>query len=407
MKEEIAILTQRLRDLSAENYNLKKELAVNYERTALTEGETKKNGEDMYWIPINSTDIHQELLATRWKNHELEIENNVYRSKLQNYEEEFQKHQVNFDENDQTRKTLSDESEQGCSASAATTETPAAAETEAAEIREAYARLALQRDGLEEEIESRYRTRLNRLEEQINTLKRQNDRLRSQNSKLQENNEALRADRDAAKRQREESREEIRELTANQGKPRRLRPVSWIPSLPKRTHRNPSGEDLSKQDTRDKQPAGQKGVSIVVRAGSNKQAAQKFLQQLVKLNTFKPTEVILLFDQAQANHLQLEKDFARKLSLRILSGKGRTFASLVPQLYYDQTLILTLPLEWDADLLPKAAEQLQESGASHLALKAPDQALLVKTEAMTCFAERFLMAPANVLHESLAKKTKG
>lgn len=183
-----------------------------------------------------------------------------------------------------------------------------------------------------------------------------------------------------------------------------MNPSFWVSSLFKCFDPFFSGDYISRQGSQDKQSKGRAGVSILARADNNKRAAQKLLQQLIEVNTFSPVEVILLFDQANAKNFQIKKGFARKLSLRIFSAKGRTFGSLMPELYYDQTLILTMPLDWRADPLPKAAQQLRESEALYLALEVPEQALLLKTEAMTCFAERFLMAPVNILHQSLASK---
>ena len=146
------------------------------------------------------------------------------------------------------------------------------------------------------------------------------------------------------------------------------------------------------------------GVSILLRAGNNKQAAQKCLQQLVKANTFRPIEVVLLFNEPEAKHLQLLKEFIGKVSLVIRPANGRTFTNLLPQLRYNTVLILTTPLEWQADLLPKAVKQLCNSNATHLTLEAPKQALLVKGEAMANLAEHSLVAAPNTLQQALAGK---
>jgi len=146
------------------------------------------------------------------------------------------------------------------------------------------------------------------------------------------------------------------------------------------------------------------GVSILLRAGNNKQAAQKFLQQLVKANTFRPIEVVLLFNEPETKHLQLLKEFIGKVSLVIRPANGRTFTNLLPQLRYNTVLILTTPLEWQADLLPEAVKQLCNSNGTHLTLEAPKQALLIKGEAMVNLAEHSLVAASNTLQQALAGK---
>ena len=146
------------------------------------------------------------------------------------------------------------------------------------------------------------------------------------------------------------------------------------------------------------------GVSILLRAGNNKQAAQQFLQQLVKANTLHPIEVVLLFNEPEAKHLQLFREFVDQVPLVIRPAKGRTFANMVPQLRYDTVLVLTTPLDWQADLLPKTVKQLCNNNVMHLLLETPKQALLVKREAMADLAEYSLLTAPNRLQQALLGK---
>lgn len=214
MKEQVAVLTQRIREVSAENRDLKKELTDHSEKPAQADVTAKGNGADIAWDPKSLSEIHQELLVTRWKLHELQIENEAHRSTIKNYEEEFQNYQEGLEEKEQNLKHLKDELEQAAGARFA-------AETDSVEIREAYARLALQRDGLEEEIESRYRGRIKRIQEQMSQIEKQRDQLRTQRNRLRTNNEKLHSDlnelREKQKvtaQRRNELRENLNEVTA-------------------------------------------------------------------------------------------------------------------------------------------------------------------------------------------------
>jgi hypothetical protein len=151
----------------------------------------------------------------------------------------------------------------------------------------------------------------------------------------------------------------------------------------------------------------QPGISILLRAGNNKQAAQNFLRQLIKVNTFRPIEVVLLFTEPQAKHLQLVREFAGKVRLVIRPFQGRTFANLTPHLRYDQVLILSTPLELKADVLPKASSQLRKSNHVKQVLEAPgiEKALLVRHSEMSRLAECLLTAAPNALQQALENKT--
>jgi len=214
MKEEIAVLAQRIRDVSAENRNLKKELVIQSDNTAHIGEKTGENGVDIAWDPKKLSDVYQELFAARGQLYELQIENETFRSKLQNYEEEALRCQSELQEKEQSLKALNDEFEQASVAHAAM-------ETEASEIREAYARLALQRDGVEEEVESRFRERLNIMEDRIEFIEQRRDVLRENNERIRNNNENLRKEFNALKKQRDEMvkkreqfRQKVNEVTA-------------------------------------------------------------------------------------------------------------------------------------------------------------------------------------------------
>lgn len=146
------------------------------------------------------------------------------------------------------------------------------------------------------------------------------------------------------------------------------------------------------------------GVSILLRAGNNIESAKQFLHQLIKVNTLLPIEVVLLFNEPQANHLQLMREFAGKVSLIIRPAKGRTFANVAGQLRYEQILILTTPAEIKDDVLPKATQQLRNSNKHYLALKAPGQALLIKHARMSHLEGQSLTAAPKVLQQALDNK---
>lgn len=148
----------------------------------------------------------------------------------------------------------------------------------------------------------------------------------------------------------------------------------------------------------------QPGISILLRAGNNKQAAHGVLRQLVETNSYRPVEVVVLFNAPQDKHLQLTREFSGKLPLVVRPAKGRTFVNLTGQLRYDQVLILNTPMEFKTDALPKAAEQLRVSDKSHLAVDTPTQVLLVKRSEMDRLGERFLTAPPNKLRQVLEGK---
>lgn len=115
----------------------------------------------------------------------------------------------------------------------------------------------------------------------------------------------------------------------------------------------------------------QAGVSIILRAGNNRQAAKTFIQQLVKINTYQPVELVVFFNDPKVEHISLVRELAGQLKILVLPAAGRTFASLNSKVRYDQILAITTPAEFTQDNLAKVAKELRSSQNEKLQLQVP------------------------------------
>lgn len=100
------------------------------------------------------------------------------------------------------------------------------------------------------------------------------------------------------------------------------------------------------------------GVSVLLQATNDIAGARRFLQQFIEVNTFRPIEVIVLFECPGAEHLKISSEFANRLKVIVRPSKGRSFSRLLTQLNYDQVLILQTSESWEGDWLSGLAEQL-------------------------------------------------
>jgi uncharacterized coiled-coil protein SlyX len=148
------------------------------------------------------------------------------------------------------------------------------------------------------------------------------------------------------------------------------------------------------------------GVSVVVRAGNNKEAAKKFLQQFVKTNTYKPVEFVLLFNKPEQKHLDLATEFVGKATVTVFAAQGRTFERLCNRLRYNHTLVMSTPASLDKDIIANAVKELKSSQANYKAItqKTLNNALLLTSAGLEKIKGMALTAAPKQLQDVLAGK---
>lgn len=147
----------------------------------------------------------------------------------------------------------------------------------------------------------------------------------------------------------------------------------------------------------------QAGISIILRAGNNMQAAKKFLEQLDRINTYKPVEVVVLFNKPEKTHLSLVREVAGRLSIIVLPAENRTFSSVIPKLRYDQALIVSTPIEISQDCLGAVSRKLRTGSVKKIELKAPglNAALLVTSQYLDHISALAVVAGKSMLAQAL------
>ncbi|MGS2744306.1 hypothetical protein ACU6TU_12055 [Halomonas sp. LS-001] len=143
----------------------------------------------------------------------------------------------------------------------------------------------------------------------------------------------------------------------------------------------------------------QSGVSILLRAGNNKEAAKKFLDQFIKVNTYQPVEVIVLFNEPEQKHLQLMTDYAGKIRLKIFPAKGRLFPKVDPQVSHENIFIASTPLILTDDILPNAIKSLEAQKSNIKYAKPIEKTLLTKKSVIANWENNFLNAPLTTLEK--------
>lgn len=101
------------------------------------------------------------------------------------------------------------------------------------------------------------------------------------------------------------------------------------------------------------------GISILLRAGNDKDAAKKFLDQFINVNTFSSIEVIVLFNEPNELHIQLIKEFAGKLRLSILPANRRFFQKINQRLSYQYVCIIDTPSVFTNDIFSSCFQFLK------------------------------------------------
>ncbi|MGR4068056.1 glycosyltransferase [Billgrantia sp. C5P2] len=153
----------------------------------------------------------------------------------------------------------------------------------------------------------------------------------------------------------------------------------------------------------------QAGISVLLRAGNDAQAARKFLEQFIKINTYKPVEVFVLFNEPRTSHLNLVREFAGRLSVIVLSVEKRTFSSLLPKLRYDYALIVSTPTEIGMDVLGQAIVALA-GAASGLYMSFNKQvlgnSLLLGKQELLRIESKYLQASKDDIEEGLGNKKR-
>lgn len=102
----------------------------------------------------------------------------------------------------------------------------------------------------------------------------------------------------------------------------------------------------------------QAGISVVLRAGKNLEAARDFLEQFARINTYKSVEILVYFSAPLAEHISLIREFSNRLSVIILPSKNRAFDSIGCKICYDQVLLATAQSKIKEDVLEEAHFQL-------------------------------------------------
>lgn len=100
------------------------------------------------------------------------------------------------------------------------------------------------------------------------------------------------------------------------------------------------------------------GVTILVRAGDDLEAANNFLASLVEHNTYKPIEVLLWVEDSK-KALEFFLPYMRNFFVRILPPRGSNIRRIAQQARYDHLLVANLPLTLNRDFLPLWVQQQQ------------------------------------------------
>lgn len=121
------------------------------------------------------------------------------------------------------------------------------------------------------------------------------------------------------------------------------------------------------------------GISILLRAGNNKEAAKKFLDHFVKVNDYQPVEVIVLFNNPEKKHIQLIRDYTGKAFVKVFPAKGRVFSRVESYISYNTVLIASTPFLYSRDILSNAITKFAENKSSTYTKPAKNVILLNKS----------------------------
>jgi len=93
------------------------------------------------------------------------------------------------------------------------------------------------------------------------------------------------------------------------------------------------------------------GVSIILRVGDKLAEAKTFLEGLARYNSYKPIEVLIgAKDSQQA--VGLTRPYMAKFFARVLPASIQTFSRVAQACRYDNCVIVDLPIQIQADVLP-------------------------------------------------------
>jgi glycosyltransferase involved in cell wall biosynthesis len=98
------------------------------------------------------------------------------------------------------------------------------------------------------------------------------------------------------------------------------------------------------------------GISILVRAGDDLAAAHDFLDSLVKLNSYRPIEVLLWANNTQ-QALATSGKFITQIFVRVLPEVTPSLGRVGQQARYDNLLIVDLPFKVTGDVLHQWTQQ--------------------------------------------------
>lgn len=121
------------------------------------------------------------------------------------------------------------------------------------------------------------------------------------------------------------------------------------------------------------------GISILLRAGNNKEAAKKFLDHFIKVNDYQPVEVIVLFNNPEKKHIQLIRDYTGKAFVKVFPAKGRVFSRVESYISYNTVLIASTPFLYSRDILSNAITKFAENKSSTYTKPAKNVILLNKS----------------------------
>lgn len=121
------------------------------------------------------------------------------------------------------------------------------------------------------------------------------------------------------------------------------------------------------------------GISILLRAGNNKEAAKKFLDHFVKVNDYQPVEVIVLSNNPEKKHIQLIRDYTGKAFVKVFPAKGRVFSRVESYISYNTVLIASTPFLYSRDILSNAITKFAENKSSTYTKPAKNVILLNKS----------------------------
>ncbi len=147
----------------------------------------------------------------------------------------------------------------------------------------------------------------------------------------------------------------------------------------------------------------QAGISVLLRAGNSERAAKDFLEQLVKVNTYRPIEVLVLFNEPETKHLNLVREFSGRLSVIVLAAASQTLFNVIPKLRYDQAMVVSTPVEIKSDCLGAASRRLRAENMRKVEFEAPNlnMALLVNVQHLSRIASLSATAGKSTLIQAL------